>query len=229
MQYFDTIWDKISSSFKEHKIEIIIGSISLLAFLASIAILLSLQTQDNPQKEGISFNQITEEPEVQKPENQKMIMVDLSGAVEKPNTYEIKEGTRLKELLSQANGLSKIADRDFFNRNFNLAKVLTDQEKIHIPSRQEVEDGLYKEAIFVVNSSVGGGSGSVAGVSTQNRTLVNINTASDSELDKLPGVGPVTVQKIVAGRPYGATQELLDNKIVNKSQWEKIKEMITVN
>lgn len=55
---------------------------------------------------------------------------------------------------------------------------------------------------------------------------LDINSASKDDLEKLPGIGPATSQKIIAGRPYRAKNELVSKKIVSKSEYEKIKEQI---
>jgi DNA uptake protein ComE-like DNA-binding protein len=55
---------------------------------------------------------------------------------------------------------------------------------------------------------------------------LDINTASKDELEKLPGIGPVTSQKIIDGRPYRAKNELVSKKIVSKSEYDKIKDQI---
>jgi DNA uptake protein ComE-like DNA-binding protein len=55
---------------------------------------------------------------------------------------------------------------------------------------------------------------------------LDINSASNEELEKLPGIGPATSAKIVAGRPYRAKNELVSKKIVSQSEYEKIKEQI---
>jgi competence protein ComEA len=55
---------------------------------------------------------------------------------------------------------------------------------------------------------------------------MDINTASKDDLEKLPGIGPATSQKIVDGRPYKTKRELLTKKVVSQSEYDKIKDNI---
>ena len=59
-------------------------------------------------------------------------------------------------------------------------------------------------------------------------SLVDINTGSQSQLEALPGIGPVTASKIIAGRPYNSVDELLSKKIVGSKVFNQIKDKITV-
>lgn len=61
---------------------------------------------------------------------------------------------------------------------------------------------------------------------TKSGSKLDINSASKEDLEKLPGIGPATSQKIVDGRPYRAKNELVSKKIVSKSEYDKIKEQI---
>lgn len=158
-------------------------------------------------EEAISF-----EPANQ-PSSSAQIFVDVAGAVVNPGVYELKAENRLQEGLIAAGGLSAQADRDWVARNLNLAVKLKDGAKIYIP---KIGEGTKS-----TTGIAGTGEVSTSG-------LVNINTASLSQLDKLPGIGPVTGQKIIDNRPYSDINELLTKKVVGNKVFEQIKEKITV-
>lgn len=135
------------------------------------------------------------------------LVVHVDGAVARPGVYKLSSGARINDAIAAAGGLTAEADQT----RINLAAKVADGQKIYIRS---------------VGEGDGGTDGGAAGVSVS--ALVNINTATESELDKLPGVGPVTAGKIIASRPYSAPEELKTKKVVSASVFEKIREMITV-
>lgn len=133
------------------------------------------------------------------------IVIDIEGAVAKPGVYKLPTDSRIKDALIAASGLAENADRDWVAKNLNLAQKLTDGAKVYVPR---------------IGEAVKGATGT-----TRN---ININTASLSELETLPGIGKVTGQKIVDNRPYTDIQELLSKKVVGNAVFEKIKEKIAV-
>lgn len=145
----------------------------------------------------------------------KLIKVDVSGAVVNPGVYELKSSDRIQEALIKAGGLAENADRTWTAKNLNLAQKLLDGTKIYIPFKDE-----NPSSSFPSNPS----SPSNPSLSA----LININNASESQLDTLSGVGPATAQKIISGRPYESIDDLLNKKIVGKSVFEKIKDKISV-
>ncbi|KKS80202.1 MAG: ComEA protein [Candidatus Beckwithbacteria bacterium GW2011_GWA2_43_10] len=139
------------------------------------------------------------------------LMADVGGAVMKPGVYELKGGARVNQALIAAGGLREEADREWVEKNLNLAAKVTDGQKIYIPSN--------KETIKDVPSLSKG---------TSLSEKININTASITELDTLYGVGPATAQKIIDSRPYGSVEELVTKKVVSNKVYEAIKNQITV-
>lgn len=203
--------------FKKHRSELILVAISCAIFFGSIIIVGSASNPIKP-KNDIVFKQKAKEKEKEIEESK--IFVDIAGAVEKPDVYEITSGARLKDVLIQAKGLSSAADREYVARNFNFARLVADQEKIYIPSRDEILEGYFLEPKA---------SAQVLGQSISSNERINVNAAGSVELDKLPGVGPVTANKIITNRPYSSVDELLSKKAVGKSVFEKIKELFVVN
>jgi competence protein ComEA len=146
------------------------------------------------------------------------LVVDIGGAVQNPGVYELSSEDKNKEfrvqdVIDEAGGFITEADLDWVSKNINLATVLEDGMKVYIPKIGEQK---------AVSASLENSSSSVLGVTN----LVSLNTATEAELDKLPSVGPVTAAKIIASRPYGSINELVDKKIVPKATFEKIKSMI---
>jgi len=161
---------------------------------------------------GNSSTDVTFEQTSPGPVSSEKIAVDVEGAVIKPGVYELSSDSRIVDALSAAGGMSEEADRDYVQKSINLAQKITDGIKIYIPR--------VGEQVLSTSTNV-----SSAGSSS----TININTASESDLDGLPGVGPVTAGKIIAGRPYASTQSLLDQKVVTSSVFEKIKNQISAN
>lgn len=141
------------------------------------------------------------------------IVVDIEGAVVTPGVYSLNSDARVKDALVAASGLAQDADRDWVSKNLNLAAKLTDSAKVYIPR---------------VGEQVFTSSNGVAGVATQSN-FININSASPSELESLPGIGPVTAKKIIDNRPYNLIDDLLTKKVVGSSVFQKIKEKIAVH
>jgi competence protein ComEA len=145
----------------------------------------------------------------------KSIVVDIEGAVTKPGVYTLPADARVQDSLIAAGGLSSDADRKGIAKLFNMAAKLTDGGKLYFPFVGE----------SVQTASVGT-TGQVAGAST---SIVNLNTASEAELDGLPGIGQVTAQKIITNRPYQTVDELTSKKVVTASVFAKIKDLVSVN
>jgi competence protein ComEA len=108
------------------------------------------------------------------------IVVDVVGAVRRPGLYRLRRGARVADLVDRAGGLTRRAQRDAVN----LAAPLADGEQVVVAVRGSVAAGAPA-------GPTGAGGPSAP---------VSLTTATAEQLDTLPGVGPVTAQKIVAYR-----------------------------
>ena len=161
------------------------------------------------------------------------LFVEVSGAVVSPDVYAVVPGTHMKEVISMAGGLSDTADRLYVGRNYNLARLVGDQEKIYIPYVWDIQNGTFYEQKRVLEylqplyQTPLSGDGIGQALKPQTKSLqISINDASAQELDTLPGVGPVTAQKIVDSRPYTTVGELVSKKVVNASTFDSMKDLI---
>lgn len=151
------------------------------------------------------------------------IVVDVTGAVTKPGVYHLPDGSRIGDAIDAAGGFSPRVDADRVGATLNLAATLTDGSQVHVPSRDDAA------ASTGPNGSGSGGSGGSAGGGSG--TLVNLNSASESELDALPGIGPVTAKKIIESRtaqPFTAIDDLRTRKLVGEKTFDQLQSLVTV-
>lgn len=216
------------SILKSHPIEIILLSLALI--LTGASILNYKQEVIPPQPAVLSAES---HPSQDPSPHLSRITVDVSGAVLKPDIYEVSESARLADVIKIAGGLHTDADTGYIARNFNMARYLSDQEKIYIPTKKDIESGKFQESprtLEYLHSDPESPSSEVVQPSdnTNQSLLISINDAPKEELDMLPGVGPTTAQKIIDNRPYTTLDELLSKKAVKQSVFEKIKDLISL-
>jgi competence protein ComEA len=113
------------------------------------------------------------------------LVVDVVGAVRKPGLYHLADGARVADAVAQAGGLAPRADR----RAVNLAARVADGQQVIVAARGSPGSG----------GASGEGAGA-SGAASSSGAPVSLSAASAEELDTLPGIGPVTAQKIVAFR-----------------------------
>ncbi len=145
--------------------------------------------------------------------NSQYIAVDISGAIKKAGVYKIAADSRLEDIVKQAGGFAENANQEYISKYLNLAQKTSDGMKIYVPF--EGEQGTTQL-------------GTVAGVSTS-QVRLNINNASQSDLEALSGIGPVTAKKIIDGRPYQKIEDLVSKKILGNATFDKIKDSLVAN
>ncbi|MFA5576537.1 MAG: helix-hairpin-helix domain-containing protein [Tissierellaceae bacterium] len=161
--------------------------------------------EEEPAPEG-------EETETVEEDQDKLIMVHISGQVKFPGVIKIEEGKRLIDAVELLGGLKDQADID----RINLAKKLEDEEKIYIPKIGEEprEDMTY--------SSEG----------TKSSGKININRATKSELSTLPGIGDVLADRIIEYRedsPFKKIEDLKNVSGIGDKKFESVKDLIIAN
>jgi competence protein ComEA len=149
------------------------------------------------------------------------VMIDVRGAVKKPGVYELDNGSRLGEAVTVAGGYSDEADIDWVDLNLNMARELSDGEKILIPRKNE-DDHL--RGVSTNDSS--------NGVIGKSQMFVNLNTASQSELETLPGIGPSFAQRIIDYRQdnggFRSIEEVQAVSGIGEKTFQKIKGQISI-
>ncbi|MGH2489414.1 MAG: helix-hairpin-helix domain-containing protein [Candidatus Limnocylindria bacterium] len=137
------------------------------------------------------------------------LVVDVEGGVVAPGIHRLPAGSRVADALVAAGGYAESADLAVAARSLNLAAALVDGQQIYVPVVGETSSG-----------GDAGGDG-----------LVNLNRASQSELEALPGIGPVTAEKIIAARaeqPFATLDELVTREVLTARQLEQIADLVTV-
>lgn len=206
---------EISRVISLYKIPIIFAAVGIILFITVII----LQIKANSNTPDIVFETATGSAKLK-------IAFDIEGAVEKPGLYQLDEGARIDDILILAGGLSVNADREWSEKSLNRAARLVDGGKIYIPTVDETSSGkVLSNLPAPVYAGKQAGPSNLLGTAT---SQVNINSASQSLLESLPGVGPVTAVKIISGRPYMSLDELKSKKAAGNALYEKIKEMISI-
>ena len=179
---------------------------------------------ENQAKEGAEESEETTEKE--------KIIVHISGAVQNEGIVELESGSRVADAIEKAGGLKENAYMD----EINLAYQLEDGEKIHIPTVEEQKEKENQES-KVENESGTGSDGTTSrssnsSINNGSQTKININTATEEELDTLPGIGPSTATKILDYRKekgkFKTIEEIKEVSGIGESKYEKIKDRITV-
>ena len=162
---------------------------------------------------------------IENTDTNKEIVIEVGGAVEKPGVYRFESNARVNDALVSAGGLSATADRIWVEKYLNRASILTDGQKIYVPSLDSARD----EHLSASSANQSDSNQTVSSpVLSHSSGMVNINTATLSELDTLPGIGQVYGGKITEQRPYSNIEELLSKKVIPQNTFEKIKNLISV-
>ncbi len=142
------------------------------------------------------------------------ICVYVCGQVNCPGVYELPSDSRVCDAIDKAGGMKDTASQDFWN----LAETLEDGEMIYVPSVDEVSS----ESISSINSNG----------DSDDTGKININTASESELMTLTGIGRSKAKGIIEYRTkngrFSSIDELKNVSGIGDAILNKIREQITI-
>lgn len=151
----------------------------------------------------------------------KICYIHVCGAVRYPGVYELVEGARLCEAIDMAGGFTEDACVDAVN----LAFQVVDGSRVRIPTVEEWQNGNYTEMAE---------SAAVNGLQDEGASeyLVNINTADESELVSLPGIGAARAEAIIAYREehgsFSSIEEIQKVSGIKSGLYDKIKDKIKI-
>jgi competence protein ComEA len=147
------------------------------------------------------------------------IAVHVAGAVTTPGVVELDEGARVIDALEAVGGAHADADLD----RLNLAAKVTDGERVFVPKVGQADPGV------VAGGTAGGSAG---GASATPGGKLNLNTATQAQLEELPGIGPTYAQAIIAERErrggFTSVNELRSVRGIGDKRFSEIAPLVAV-
>ena len=239
--------ENVISYVKENKFKILIPLVLLLIsvfefvyFYRSVVAVKVEKNNSNILSMNVQKDKVASEKAESKEEVQEFIYVDIKGEVKNPNVYKMKVGSRVNDLINEAGGLTKNANTRFIS----LSKILGDEDTIVIYSNKEINDAkrdnklevtapcvceeVKNDACYNDNTTT-----TTKRATTKNTSkIININTASVSELTNLSGIGEVKAKSIVNYRnkngKFKTINDILKVDGISETLFSKIKNNITV-
>ncbi|HEM3698608.1 TPA: helix-hairpin-helix domain-containing protein [Streptococcus suis] len=210
--------------FKEYKWQIALpaaAGLLLTTFLIFSQPAKSDQTglTDLPQTEQTSnSSELVEETSTEVSEEPSQLVVDVKGAVAKPGLYTLEADARVNDAVDAAGGLTSQADP----KSINLAQKLSDEAVVYVASKDE--------NISVVASTT---ASSAMSPEEKNTNLVNLNTATEADLQTISGIGAKRATDIIAYREanggFKSVDDLNNVSGIGDKTMESIRPYVTVD
>jgi competence protein ComEA len=184
-------------------------NLSIITVLSALIISFSIYLFTKDSKEvSLNSNDFFFNEPIQESENSK-IVIHIAGEVNSPGILYLDNNSRIADAISAANGTTDIADIN----KINLAYELRDGQKIYIPSIYDDDTSEYitdTPGKNVLDSS-----------SSSQTDTININTATQSELESLPGIGKSTANKIIDYRTTNGKFKTIEDIMKVSRNWRK--------
>ncbi len=177
-----------------------------IALVLICGIIYNISFYNNKAPAIAEISEVTTQANTTSEFSDKMIYVQISGEVNNPGVYQLKEGSRIFEAVNAAGGLKAT----IIDCPINQARIVRDGEMIYIPTNNEAVDLIY---------------------SNSDTSLININTANKQELMTLPGIGEAKAVSIIEYREknsgFSTIEDIMKVAGIKQAMFDKIKEHIT--
>jgi len=199
-------------SLKRYKtLLIVVGTIILIFSLSFIRNFDNSRVTDDSFQNFLEIEQVIE-TEVETEVGQNKIVVDIKGAVNNPGVYVMEQGDRIVDVIGRADGFQQEANQELIN----LALLLEDEMMILVPLQGQ--EGLETGQLTITSS--------------KGNRKVNINQATEEQLEEIPGIGPVKAAAIISFREehgaFKSVEDIVQVSGIGQKSIEKIAEYIEV-
>ena len=174
-------------------------------------------------------NTITEtNTEEIKEENKENIIVHITGEVKSWGVVELEKGSRIIDAVNKAGGFTEYADIE----KVNLAYELVDGVKVYIPSKNVDKESNVSTQEYITIESGDTEIVEETQMKQNNNVLININEATQTELETLPGIGPSIALKIILYRKengkFSNIEDIKNISGIGENKFESIKKLICI-
>lgn len=187
------------------------------------------KTQSSESNRPSQNHNINSEPTFpEKTQPSRIVYVYITGEIRNPGVYKLSEDARIFQLVEMAGGFTSKADSE----SLNLAENVSDGTHIHIGAKTSPESPFIPGMPANARSGIQPRNASTNTPSSYaNSGLVNINTASESELESIPGIGPVLAQRIIdyrnANGNFARPEDLINVKGIGKAKLAQVLPHVT--
>ena len=180
------------------------------------------------EEENNELKEIKKDTEEEVTEDKKKIVVHITGEVNNWGVIELDEGSRVMDAVNVAGGFTNDADVE----KINLAYVLSDAVKIYVPSKNENEESVTTTKEYITLESGNNIVTEDGEMKKSTNSIININEATQTELESLPGIGPSIALKIITYRKengkFSSIDDIKNVSGIGDGKFNNIKEFICV-
>lgn len=197
-----------------NKNQLVIAGIVITMIIIVVIYIFSIKPQTNENYENLEIEDVSKTEE--KVEITK-IKVHIAGSVVTEGIIELEEGARVADAIKEAGGTTADAN----TKKINLAQKLQDGQKIYIPNQNETEEDIMENLGETIEEN-----------RINSSSKVNINTATQTELELLSGIGPSIASKIISYRKengkFKTIEDIKNVPGIGEAKFNSIQDQITV-